>query len=239
MYKKVEKVPFSRLFLYYNARGGVAHDNGISVTAGIGAFSGDKPRPRDVLYIHDRKGCCKEEIWPYEKDYTAKPNDTAYTDAMNYQVHPASSDVSFTKLNDNTDVPYDTVKLRAIKKALYENNRPVPFGLFLMGYEATRAFRGLVGESSMISTPSITCAEYIKQDKNRMKALGKTETEIDKMHFTPGHSMLIVGYNDTTKLFTLRNSYGSLWGDNGYCRASYDLILSNWAQDFWVMKRSV
>ncbi len=237
-------VPFSRLFLYYNARGGVANDNGISVTAGIGAFSGDKPEQpahykTTPLY---KQGCCKEDIWPYEKNYTEEPGDAAYADAFNYQVHAsASSDITFAKLDDTGD-SYDTKKLNAIKKSLYISNRPVPFGLFFMGYDAVNNFRSLIRENSEILSPQIPRSEY-------------SDTK-------PGHSMLIVGYNDTTKLFTLRNSYGPLWGDTtmheytyedkdgithtksfaynaGYCYAPYDLILSDWAMDFWVMSKRV
>ncbi len=218
-------VPFSRLFLYYNARGGAANDNGITVTAGIGAFY--------------RKGCCKEAVWTYEKNYTEKPDDPAYEDAFKYQVHASAiSDIIFAKLDD-TGGSYDTKKLNAIKEALYINNRPVPFGLFFMG-DAVNNFRSLIGSNSAILTPQIPCSKYAGPKK--------------------GHSMLIVGYNDTTKLFTLRNSYGTVWGDTtmheytykdkddithtnsfaynaGYCYAPYDLILSDWAIDFWVMSK--
>ncbi len=235
-------VPFSRLFLYYNARGGVANDNGISVTAGIGAFSGDRPvQPAHYktapLY---KQGCCKEEIWPYEKNYTEEPSDSAYVDAFNYQVHESAiSDITFAKLEDTGD-SYDTEKLNAIKKSLYISKRPVPFGLFFMGIEAVNNFRNLFEKNSTIITPQKPCSEY--------------------PDLKPGHSMLIVAYNDTAKLFTLRNSYGTVWGDTtmheytykdkddithtnsfaynaGYCYAPYDLILSDWAMDFWVMSR--
>ena len=212
-------VPFSRFFLYYNARGGAANDNGISVTAGIAAFSGEKPaQPANYttppIY---RKGCCKEAVWPYEKDYTEKPDDSAYVDAFKYQVHArAGADIAFSKLDDTGD-SYDTDKLNAIKKALYRSNRPVPFGLFFMGYDEVNNFRGLLGSNSTILAPKIACSEYSGAK--------------------PGHSMLIVGYNNTTKLFTLRNSYGTAWGDQGYCYAPYDLILSDWAMDFWVMSK--
>jgi C1A family cysteine protease len=36
------------------------------------------------------------------------------------------------------------------------------------------------------------------------------------------HAMLIVGYNDDEKLFKVRNSWGSKFGDNGYCYIPYD-----------------
>ena len=37
-----------------------------------------------------------------------------------------------------------------------------------------------------------------------------------------GHSMAIVGYDDTRRVFIVRNSWGESWGDNGYFYLSYD-----------------
>jgi len=39
-----------------------------------------------------------------------------------------------------------------------------------------------------------------------------------------GHCILIVGYNDTTSLFTIRNSWGSGWATGGYATISYAYI---------------
>lgn len=47
------------------------------------------------------------------------------------------------------------------------------------------------------------------------------------------HAMVICGYNDDEQLFKVRNSWGSDWGDNGYCYLPYAYIenkdLSLWA----------
>ena len=54
-----------------------------------------------------------------------------------------------------------------------------------------------------------------------------------------GHALMVVGYNDTKKLFTVRNSWGTGWGDlknnPGYCYMPYDYFLPkyNLASDFW------
>ena len=48
-----------------------------------------------------------------------------------------------------------------------------------------------------------------------------------------GHAILICGYDNTTHLFKVRNSWGADWGDNGYCYFPYDYILSaDLASDF-------
>ena len=42
-----------------------------------------------------------------------------------------------------------------------------------------------------------------------------------------GHCILIVGYNNTTSLFTIRNSWGTGWGNSGYATISYAYITGN------------
>lgn len=51
-----------------------------------------------------------------------------------------------------------------------------------------------------------------------------------------GHAVLCVGYDDSTKMFKVRNSWGPGWGDRGYCYIPYDYLLNpNLADDFWTM----
>ena len=52
-----------------------------------------------------------------------------------------------------------------------------------------------------------------------------------------GHAVLCVGYNDTKKVFIVRNSWGSSWGDGGYFYMPYEYMLnSNLASDLWTIK---
>lgn len=51
-----------------------------------------------------------------------------------------------------------------------------------------------------------------------------------------GHCVVAVGYDDSTKMFKCRNSWGSDWGDHGYFYMPYDYITNpNLADDFWVI----
>lgn len=53
-----------------------------------------------------------------------------------------------------------------------------------------------------------------------------------------GHSTLIVSYDDDKRMFCVRNSWNSSWGQNGYFWASYDFIYnSDWCQDFWIITK--
>lgn len=51
-----------------------------------------------------------------------------------------------------------------------------------------------------------------------------------------GHAMVIVGYHATDDSFIVRNSWGTTWGQEGYCRipAAY-LTNEDLATDFWVV----
>lgn len=48
-----------------------------------------------------------------------------------------------------------------------------------------------------------------------------------------GHAMLIVGYNDMLRQFTVRNSWGDSWGDRGHCYMPYEYFNENLVADAW------
>jgi C1A family cysteine protease len=49
-----------------------------------------------------------------------------------------------------------------------------------------------------------------------------------------GHAVLAVGYDDTKKVFIVRNSWGSGWGDKGHFYMPYSYITNqDLAADFW------
>lgn len=211
------RVHFSRLFLWYNAKDGNTDNIGTTVREGIYAFAGDgKEHP------YHKKGCCLRATWDYTNKMSARPSEDAYFNALQYQVHKdvstgkIVSDLMFQNLAD-TGVSYDTEKLTAIKGALLKG-LPVPFGMFLQGQAAVNTFMPKLGPS-LINTPTGTRQNYVRGSS------------------TPGHSMLIVGYDDSTRQFTVRNSYGPGWRNGGYCYISYDYLLSDWAADFWIMQR--
>ncbi len=49
-----------------------------------------------------------------------------------------------------------------------------------------------------------------------------------------GHAMLVVGYSDSLKRFTVRNSWGKSWGKNGYCTIPYSYLEQ--AFDCWTVR---
>ena len=50
------------------------------------------------------------------------------------------------------------------------------------------------------------------------------------------HAALIVGFDDRTKTFKVRNSQGEKWGIGGYFTLPYDFVLSTHATDFWTLR---
>lgn len=55
--------------------------------------------------------------------------------------------------------------------------------------------------------------------------------------FMGGHAIMIVGYDDTSKMFIARNSWGQNWGIKGYFMIPYEYLTSIYfAADLWVIK---
>jgi C1A family cysteine protease len=53
-----------------------------------------------------------------------------------------------------------------------------------------------------------------------------------------GHAVLAVGYRDSEKRFTVRNSWGAGWAMKGYFTMPYDYLPNpNLAEDFWTIRR--
>lgn len=52
-----------------------------------------------------------------------------------------------------------------------------------------------------------------------------------------GHAVLCVGYDSVVNLFTIRNSWGSSWGDKGHCYMPFEYLNnSQLASDFWTIR---
>jgi C1A family cysteine protease len=53
-----------------------------------------------------------------------------------------------------------------------------------------------------------------------------------------GHAVCAVGYDDTSRRFIVRNSWGTDWGKKGYFTMPYAYLANrNLSDDFWMMRR--
>jgi C1A family cysteine protease len=52
-----------------------------------------------------------------------------------------------------------------------------------------------------------------------------------------GHAVMAVGYDDASREFLVRNSWGTDWGLNGYFKMPYSyLTTAKLASDFWTIR---
>jgi C1A family cysteine protease len=59
--------------------------------------------------------------------------------------------------------------------------------------------------------------------------------DVNNEQLQGGHCMLMVGYDDSKQTFIVRNSWGEIWGDNGYCYIPYAYLADNTlCSDMWV-----
>ena len=108
----------------------------------------------------------------------------------------AYKDGAAFRVQDMAQVP---LKLEAWKQALAEG-KPIVFGCALFDSFDECSERG--GVVPMPSPEDVARAKH------------------------SGHSMCAVGYNDGEKVFIVRNSWGTEWGDKGYCYMPYDYLMN-------------
>lgn len=55
-----------------------------------------------------------------------------------------------------------------------------------------------------------------------------------------GHAVVATGYDQSRRVFRIRNSWGPTSNDRGYFDMDYDYLLnSDWARDFWVVYQTI
>lgn len=71
---------------------------------------------------------------------------------------------------------------------------------------------------------------------NNVSFDGVLDTEIDQLYVGwMGHAVVILGYDDTTELLMIRNSWGTHWGPyNGYFFMSYEYFENN-VDSLWIV----
>jgi C1A family cysteine protease len=78
---------------------------------------------------------------------------------------------------------------------------------------------------------------YESFESQQVATSGNVPMPSPSEHALGGHAVCCVGYDDKTQTFTVRNSWSSRWGRNGYCRMPYAYLTNeHLARDFWTIR---
>lgn len=128
-----------------------------------------------------------------------------------------------TKFTDKpTQNCYDEAKLHQTKefKAVKQNLEQLKAAI-IEGYPVVFGFQ--VYES--FESPDVAKTGIMPIPKDNEKILG-------------GHAVAVVGFDDSKKVFIVRNSWGETWGDKGYFYMPYEFIVNpDMASDFWFVSK--
>ena len=78
---------------------------------------------------------------------------------------------------------------------------------------------------------------YESFESSEVTKTGKVPMPEKNEKLLGGHAVAIVGYDREARPFIVKNSWGSQWGDNGYCYFPYDYIFDkDLCSDFWTIE---
>lgn len=81
-------------------------------------------------------------------------------------------------------------------------------------------------------------AVYESFQSKEMAKTGKMKMPDKSEKFYGGHAIIVMGYDDETQCFIVRNSWGKRWGDKGHFYMPYEYLLDrNLSDDFWVIQK--
>lgn len=113
-------------------------------------------------------------------------------------------------------------------KPYYEKPSPEAYANGLKGHELT-TYHGVktllqIRKALALGYPVVMAMSFKYEwfHNGNYILSGITKKEADSCDF--GHGVVIVGYDDTKRLFKIRNSWGPDWGDNGHFYISYDCM---------------
>jgi C1A family cysteine protease len=158
---------------------------------------------------HDSGSTLDNGIEILKKYGICSENDWNY-DITKFAMQPPDSCYEIAKTNYVIDAINIKNDLITIKSCLI-NNEPIALGIQIYNsFETT-----LVSSTGYVPLPSSTDI-----------LLG-------------GHAVVLCGYDDNKKIFILRNSWGTYWGDKGYFYLDYDYILNNnLTSQLWIIRKA-
>jgi len=113
----------------------------------------------------------------------------------------------------------------------HDQRTPVRYyRIYQSGYKRITAIKRAISEGRTVSFGALITNKFIRGD------FDIAVPPEDKDAIAGGHAMLVVGYD--SRSFDIVNSWGTDWKDGGYCKFSYDYIVSSYCRDFWVVENS-
>jgi C1A family cysteine protease len=124
--------------------------------------------------------------------------------SSNYGIYPPLSAFQGSKKFKTFTYTFINQTLLSLQTVLYTNNVPIIFGFLVY-------------------------SSFMSVSKNGIVPVPNTKTE----SLQGGHCMVLLGYDNSKQWFICANSWGTGWGDKGYCYIPYSYLLnSNLAFDF-------
>jgi C1A family cysteine protease len=126
--------------------------------------------------------------------------------SINFSTFPSLTTYQSAKLFKTFSYTFVNQNLTSIKNCLNTYKVPIIFGFLVYSSFMTQQ----VASTGIVPMPNV-----------------KTERPLG------GHCMNIIGYNDGTQQFTCVNSWGTSWGNKGFCYIPYTYLLTpTLASDF-------
>ena len=127
---------------------------------------------------------------------------------------------------------YDTSKVyEKPPQEAYDNANKTFVNKYKSVLQCQYALKFAICEGYPIAFGSMLCENFENFDENGVIPLPSG-------NMVGGHAMLIIGYQDDTKLFKVLNSWSANWGLGGFCFMRYEHVLnSEFCFDFFVLDK--
>ena len=186
----------------------------------------------DAYYYHRKKEWMPSTVFTY---YNQRKMDHALKD-------PDDGSTIECALNAVRKFGACNAKVWPNSKPYNEKPSPEAYANGLKGHEVTKyyAVKTLlqIRKALALDYPVALAIAFSWRwfDNDNYILSGITKKEADACDL--GHGIVVVGYDDTKRMFKIRNSWGASWGDNGYFYITYDCMknITWWDDAYAVVK---